>query len=209
MKEVIYNYDWTIVKNINSLITTWNDNKQLIKRRYQLEVTLHRGDPDKKALFISMNPSKADSQIADATVKKIINYVYKNAERSDILKDVGRLIFATLYVVYETKPENLNDLIDTYGVDFISGNEKGSVNQNDKIIMDYVESSDVIFASWGEANIKGYKERINDIQKLLQNKTVYCIGGQTKKGFPRHLSRIDYSWGIHKFCPQNINKDNL
>ena len=199
MVKRIVRYDWKVVKEVKSCILTTGRGRQLVRRRYRLDVTLKRGDENKIALFIMMNPSNADSEVADDTIKKIITYVNKRADDIKMLEDIGKIIFLNLYVVYEKRPNNINKWIGSYGIDFVKGTEKNAILSNDEIIKEAIELADIKFAAWGEADILNYEKRINEINKLMKGKAVFCIGKPTKNGFPRHLSRIDYSWDIQRF----------
>lgn len=199
MGDKIVKYDWKIIEEVKAYVISETIKGQLIKRRYRLDITLKRGNKNKIALFIMMNPSRADAEVADDTIKKIITYINKRADDTEILNNIGRIIFVNLYVVYETVSNKVNNWIDLYGMDFVMGIEEDTILNNDKIIKEAIKEADVIFAAWGEGDILDYEERINQINKFLKSKIVFCIGKPTQKGFPRHLSRINYKWEIKKF----------
>ena len=70
MVERKVRYDWDVVKKIEAFIDTSNKNGQIARRRYRLDVTLNRGNENKIALFIMMNPSNTDAMVADVKIKK-------------------------------------------------------------------------------------------------------------------------------------------
>lgn len=201
MSEKIVRYNWEVVKEVKACLVTSkiNERGKILRRRYRLDVTLNRGCEHKIALFIMMNPSKADSEVSDDTIKKIITYVNKIADETETLSDIGKIIFVNLYVVYETLPRNVNALINLHGKEFVKGTEVGAIIDNNTIIMEAIKLAYIKIAAWGEADILGYPERITEVKEFLQGEEVFCIGKPTQKGFPRHLSRIDYEWDIERF----------
>ncbi len=96
MGDKIVKYGWKIVKEVKAYVISETIKRQLIKRRYRLDITLKRGNKDKIALFIMMNPSRADAEVADDTIKKIITYINKRADDTEILNNIGRIILLTL-----------------------------------------------------------------------------------------------------------------
>lgn len=142
----------------------------------------------RNALFIGINPSKADSIIPDPTIKKIIGFA--NYNRYD-----GWFV-VNIYPQRSTNPTDLHKKLDI-----------SIVKKNKKIIEKLLRDVQInaIVACWGRLIISRYFLRgiLLDIVKLKgldKNKWV-CIG-KTLDGTPKHPSRHKYT----KFKHFSLNK---
>lgn len=170
-----------------------------INRRYLLKIKLKKENVKKSILFIMMNPAEANDNKSDKTIQKVINYVYENKCNNKLLEDCKEINVVNAYVVYEPKPEKVNKLIKKYGESYICGNEDEN-KRNDEIIKAEIESNNIVIFACGKGNIRNYRNRIKDIKNILRNskKKVYRIGTLTKKGYPRHMSRINYKFDLEE-----------
>lgn len=112
-------------------------------------------------VFICLNPSTADADNDDPTVRKCIMYAKQ--------WNYDGLILLNLFAYRATDPQKLFDFM---------GDPVG--DRNDLIIQNIIKDRKVIVA-WG--NHGGYLNR--DVEVLKMIKDPYCMG-ITKGGFPKH-----------------------
>ena len=121
-------------------------------------------DWEKKVLFVMLNPSTADENVLDPTVRRCVGYA----------QDWGfkRIEIANIFALRSTDPKMLYSVEDPVGPD------------NDQAIMRMVASSDLVIAAWGTHG--AYRSRgqqvANDIAFF---KDVQCLG-RSNGGFPLH-----------------------
>ena len=119
---------------------------------------------NKTVSFIMLNPSRADAEINDPTIKRCINFA----------KSWGysRLEVVNLFAYRTSKPSLLRQATKPIGKD------------NDSYILKTAEGSDKIILAWG--NHGTWQKQDLYVLQLLKNHThLYCFG-VTKKGCPRH-----------------------
>lgn len=167
-----------------------------INRRYLLKIKLKKVNASKSILFIMMNPAEANDEVSDTTIQKTINYIYENRCKNLLLEECKEINIVNAYVVYTTYPKVVDELIQQYGEDYCCGNED---KRNNKAIKEQVDDNDIIIFACGKAEIRNYNNRVEEIKKILRasKKTVYSVGTITKDGYPRHMSRIDYSYDLN------------
>lgn len=121
-------------------------------------------DEDKpKCVFIMLNPSTADENVDDRTIKKCIKF--------SMTWGFGALKVVNLFAFRSTQPEDMLVASDPVG------------DENDEAIMDAVEPAARIVAAWGTDG--GHRGRDDEVLKLLGRKTVTCLD-VTKAMFPKH-----------------------
>ena len=108
-----------------------------------------------------LNPSKADSRILDATVRRCIDYAKRWGYRT---LEVGNI-----FALKSTDPALLYSEIDPVGP------------ENDQAIRDIYAKADLTIAAWGTHGI--YLNRGNEVLKLIPE--AKCLV-QTKEGQPGH-----------------------
>jgi hypothetical protein len=133
-------------------------------RRYRYSLSRFWNRELDKAVFIMLNPSKADADINDPTIRRCISFAQKMGCGS--LEVVNLFAFRTAY------PEELRACRRPVG------------KLNDQYICSAAESASLIVVAWGNW---GYLHRRNEeVLKLLSGSVpVHCFG-TTLKGHPRH-----------------------
>jgi hypothetical protein len=112
-------------------------------------------------LFIGLNPSTADHEFDDPTVRRCLGFARRWG--------YSRLDLVNLFAYRSTDPLGLRTAADPVGP------------QNDQVVQDLVAMADLVVAAWGNGG-HGF-DRVQDIWPLLPD--VYCLG-ITQTGSPRH-----------------------
>lgn len=114
------------------------------------------------AVFIMLNPSTADAQADDPTIRRCINFAK--------FMGYGGIKVVNLFAFRATDPLELKKVYDPVG------------RENKAYIQEAVKDAGVIIAAWGA---KG-KNMHTDIRSLLSEvPKIYCFGA-TKDGCPKH-----------------------
>lgn len=128
--------------------------------RYFLSRTWGQGE---RVAFIMLNPSTADANINDPTIKKCIKYAQSWG--------FGGLTVLNLYAYRTSDPKDLKTVFDPIGP------------ENDHWISAVGAASSRIVAAWG-ANAE--QSRINNVLRLLPaGQPIYALD-LTKDGHPKH-----------------------
>src|SRR4051812_4675630 len=127
----------------------------------QYRYWLMRGwDTDKPQLaFIGLNPSTADEEEDDPTIRKVIKIAANNG--------YGSIVMLNLFAVVSSDPEILRTHNDPVG------------QLNDATLRHY-QALDIVFA-WG--NFKEAIERAKIVQRMFPN--AFCLH-KNKNGSPKH-----------------------
>lgn len=135
-----------------------------------------------RAMFIGLNPSTADEYQLDPTLKRIRRWVE--------LWGLGGFVMTNLFAFRSPHPAVMQAAPDPVGP------------ENDKRILEFAESSEMIVAAWGNGG--AFQGRAGSVETLIAEVAfrlvpdVHCLGF-TKDGFPIHpLAR-----GKHR-VPDNI-----
>lgn len=114
-------------------------------------------------LFVMLNPSTADAEVDDATIRRCIGLTQGwGCEQFDVVN---------LFAYRATDPKALLKARDPIGP------------INDECILDAAAHSDFIVCAWGAAKIA--ESRGRKVLRLLQHKTPHCLA-VTKSGAPKH-----------------------
>jgi hypothetical protein len=133
-------------------------------------------DPLKPLInFVLLNPSKADAQIDDQTVRRLIRFARTWG--------FGGIIVTNLYAYRSTNPRKLWDVIDPVGP------------ENERYLKAAAQEADKVVCAWG-ANAS--LERAEDVRRLLLHardgafipNVLYCFG-KTKGLGPKHPLRLN------------------
>jgi hypothetical protein len=122
-----------------------------------------------RVCWIMLNPSFADEKRDDATIKKCIGYATRWGR--------SRIVVVNLFAFISTNPAALKVVKDPIGPD------------NDRHIVDAVQTSDEVVAAWGEDG--NLFNRAAAVRRLLGPVKLLCLG-TTKAGAPKHPGRIAY-----------------
>jgi hypothetical protein len=140
--------------------------------RYALERRF--GDGDRSILWIMLNPSVADHERNDLTIKKCIGF--SKAWGSSALRVVN------LFALIETDPRELFSGIDPEGA------------LNSLVLRQAGRDCEKVVVAWGglgkEMRMRSWNTR-REIRELYAGK-LHCLG-RTGDSYPRHPSRIAYS----------------
>lgn len=134
--------------------------------RYSLARTWNKSGP--KVLFICLNPSTADSQIDDPTVRKCIGFAKTWG--------FGGMCIGNLFSFRATDPKELKHCKEPIGA------------TNDYWLGRLQNSCDEWIAAWG-ANAAATDERVMHILSMFSD--LRCLGF-TKSGAPRHPLYMPY-----------------
>ncbi|MGC1272634.1 MAG: DUF1643 domain-containing protein [Planctomycetaceae bacterium] len=143
--------------------------------RYTLSRTWSRSLP--RILFIGLNPSTADDQRDDPTVRRCLGF----AERWGF----GSLTLVNLFAYRTTDPSALSDVDDPIGPD------------NDRWIAVEQVRADRIVAAWGNHGALFSR----DAAVLAGLDDVHCLG-VTKAGCPRHPLYLSAKTPLQRFHPK-------
>ena len=148
------------------------------KRRFDLVRDWQdEGGPDRTALFAGLNPSKADENDDDPTVRKTVGFGKRWG--------FGRIVLVNLLSIVSTHPW---DLPFWCGIDM----------ENRAIIQHWMGEADIVVAAWGsQPGAVRRKIALPELIYLFRQiapVTLYCIG-TTKCGDPIHPSRTAYTTG--------------
>lgn len=124
-------------------------------------------------LFIGLNPSTADEQKDDPTVRKCIGFARRWG--------CGGLILVNLFALQATKPVDLRAAVDPVGPD------------NDRWIQIQLGIADLVVGAWGNhGDYMGREERfLKEIQEL------YCLQ-INNTGHPTHPFYLSYQTELQK-----------
>lgn len=123
----------------------------------------------RRALFVGLNPSTADAEVDDATIRRLIGFS----------KDLGfgGFTIVNLFAFRSTDPKNLTKAVDAIGP------------ENDRYLNLAFERHAVIIPMWGANG--GLLDRDKQVIEILRNtpvnpiRRVVCFG-TTKAGHPKH-----------------------
>lgn len=141
--------------------------------RYRYRLT-RRWDPSLTSMgFIMLNPSTADSEVDDPTIRRCINFARREG--------FGGIDVRNLFALRSTDPSALR-------IGSNAGDPGGP--GNDEYLIEMVRQFDVVVAAWGswwyDCRMAVTPRRYH-IEEFAQRigKPLHCLG-TTKKGYPRH-----------------------
>jgi hypothetical protein len=131
------------------------------KYRYQLWRIWDEAKP--LAVFIMLNPSTADAEEDDPTIRRCMNYARSWG--------YGGIKVVNLFAYRATDPKELTNVIDPVGI------------ENNKYITMAVKEAGIVVAAWGT---KGdYLSRQSHLMELKLLPNLHYLG-LTKDGYPKH-----------------------
>lgn len=133
-------------------------------------------------LFIGVNPSTADAEIDDATVRKWIGFCSR--------WNKNRFVVANLFAYRATNVRTLAEIDDPLGP------------ENDQYLRDEIKDASLIIPCWGARSKlpKALHPRIAVVNQMLKDsgKTVMCFG-KTPHGDPYHPLMLGYSTQLEEY----------
>lgn len=140
----------------------------------------------KKQLLICMlNPSTADANIDDPTIRKCIGFAKHRGHKG--------FVVVNLFGFRATDPKQLSDAVDPIGVD----NDIAISLRIHIMLLDRSVDDIEVLCAWGT---EGPQIRVDKIMRIFNSiglKT-FCLG-KTKDGHPRHPLYVPYSQEFEEF----------
>lgn len=130
-------------------------------RLYRYKLWRIWDETKRPALFIGLNPSTADENIDDPTIRRCIDFAMQWGE--------GGLIMANLFAYRSTDPKELKGIADPVGRD------------NDEYLLDAHRKAGITVLAWGNGGT--YLNRGDIVSKMLPGAAHLRI---TKQGQPQH-----------------------
>lgn len=156
--------------------------------RYLLRIPL-KNSGNKKVLVVMKNPSKANAEISDLTINRVLTFC-NNEGYSEVS-------IMNLFAYYSTNSGKIAKLIKNDEIKKAIGNDNDSIMKN---IL--VEVNDVIIG-WGSNTFgctREYKKRIKQVVEIIKDKKIYYLEKLGGKGwYPRHAQVWSVNQGIKKY----------
>lgn len=133
--------------------------------RYLLTRTWDEGKPP--AVFIMLNPSTADAEEDDPTIRRCVNFAK--------VWDCGGIRVVNVFAYRATDPKKLLQAKDPVGPD------------NQAHIVEAIINAGIVIAAWGAAGPKQKKpyDQVRNAMQEAEVQEIYSLG-TTKGGMPRH-----------------------
>lgn len=121
-----------------------------------------------RVLFVGLNPSTADHQIDDPTVRRMMSFA--------ALLGGGELQVGNLFAYRAVQPSEL----------WRVGERVAIGPENDRHLASMAQGADIIVAAWGTSAERSPRAgAVLKILKASSQRAVLCLG-RTKEGWPRH-----------------------
>lgn len=162
--------------------------------RYTLSMRFDRRG-EKRAVTILKNPSSADEQKADRTIRNVESAIYRN------FPEVGFLDILNIYAIRGTDAKEVNEHYRAHGREPIIGPE------NDRFFGEILKNCDMVVSAWGRnsgISLPEYRTRISEVRGMLQQaaRPVYRMAGRGDEEMPFHAT----FWpGAGEFVPVKLN----
>lgn len=126
-------------------------------------------DPVERVTWVMLNPSTADANVNDQTIKRCMFY-----SRTWGYKGIA---VVNIFALRATEPKVLITDLDPVGP------------LNDEHVFHWVEMSGLVMAAWGASWPLAHRQRVIDVATKLVPHDPHCLG-VTASGQPRHPSRL-------------------
>ena len=130
-------------------------------RKYRYVLTRILDETKPTVVFIGLNPSTADEEVDDKTIRKCIGYAKRWG--------YGKLIMVNLFAFRSTDPSMLKRVEDPVGLD------------NDSYIQKCVSESNLVIACWGN-----HGKLLNRDKVLMDSLPNLVCLKRNKNGTPHH-----------------------
>jgi len=159
--------------------------KRTENKRYWLELTLNKKSKE-NLVVIMKNPSRATLEVSDKTVFNVCNYVFKNINDRNELKNIGKIIILNLIPFFET-----------YSKELITFKEKIIDEENLEFIKTYTSKNRKVIIAWGNHPTglsKEYEILKRDVFEILRNNKneIFYVDKLSKSGNPKHAQVWGY-----------------
>ena len=155
-------------------------------RRYSMEIEYSAGG-SKTLVVIQKNPSRANADVSDHTINRVLNYLYRNRGKYSCLKEIRKVVFLNLIPWYETYSDRL-----------VRMQKELDDPENLQTIEAWLSTGNPCIIAWGNAP-KGLgdpygmlAEQVLTLLGKYGNKVCH-VGGLTRLGYPRHGQIWGYS----------------
>lgn len=160
-------------------------------KRYWLNLEIDKNKSDGITVILK-NPSRADKTISDKTVYNVSNYIYRNREKYDVLKNVGEITILNLMPNYLTESSGLKEFRETIIDD-----------ENIQTIKNRCAKNQNVIIAWGNhpsGLYYEYEELKNLTKKILsENKNqVFYVDKMSIAGNPKHGQVWGYANELRK-----------
>jgi len=177
-----------------------------IKVRYSLTIPFLNRREGLSVGIILMNPSKADTNISDGTVNKLINFFYDYQIDNLLIKDIT--ICNVLPVYASNTKSAITKIRDLYAANVLDRVQK----VNEDKVSEVMKNKNLMVLGWGKPEVKTipnlyyYKEvlRIVNLLSKTHEDSLYvfdimkAISTFTEHGDPRHAGRSASLSGLKK-----------
>lgn len=137
-----------------------------------------------KVTWIMLNPSTADAEVDDPTIRRCVGFTTLWAENRGGYCELGGIDVVNLYALRATYPKELDAHPDPIGP------------ENNHHVRSAMDESTLCIAAWG-CRKTGYPDnfgaRVNAVHQIALDlgATMYCLG-IAKDGSPRHPLYLPY-----------------
>lgn len=116
--------------------------------------------------FVMLNPSKADADIDDPTIRKCVNYCR--------LWGYGTMLVVNVFAFRSTDPKMIKEInFDPVGP------------ENEYYVRQAVRQSNIVICAWGTQSV--YMEQDKETLKWIRDEGVWpCMLELSKEGHPKH-----------------------
>lgn len=147
---------------------------------------------DKRVLFIGVNPSTADGDSDDATIRKMMGFAARWS--------CTRMTVGNLFAYRSTDVRNLGR---HYNNPFASTDDLWNQQQREILELNkLIERADLIIPCWGRASKLPplLRDRVDEVRWTLRNsgKKLQCLG-LTKTRDPKHPLMLGYDTPLEDF----------
>jgi hypothetical protein len=140
---------------------------------------------DAPVAFIGLNPSTADENINDPTIRRCIAFAKA--------WEAGGLVMLNLFAFRATKPEDMLKAPEPVGT------------ENDATLLKWADRCERVVAAWGVDGNKG--GRAGQVCRLL-DRPLWCLGA-TKAGCPRHPLYVRASQPLVRYSVASTPLDGV
>ena len=179
-------FNFKVVKQFG-LSEDWNLGSAIFSedRRYRYLLRRRVGNSTWRVLFIMLNPSMADEERNDPTIRRCIGFGQDWG--------FGLLDVVNLFAMMSTDPRALLKAEDPIGPD------------NDAAIRAALEVADTVVLAWGNHALD-HKERAAAVAEMAREVVrPYCLG-LTLRGAPKHPLRLSKDTLLTPFCPNILSE---